>query len=243
MIYMVTGKIGGGKTLLTLVKMLEHLGKGGCVVTNVALDEVEVDKWLHRKYGRRLVEDQIVRHDFEEKPNFHEEIPWGVPELPVMVICDEGQLYYNQAQSTKLIERLMKLLSFLTQSRKTCVDVWFVTQHDTTIWAQFRHQCLFGYKCRDMRAVTLPFIGQVGALGLMWVKYDIMSGEIMERGRTPLDKKLFLLYDTRQMYDTQMRELQKTAKIWKPVSKDAKGKYEINSDNSNLSWWTRLLRL
>ena len=243
MIYVITGKIGGGKTLLALGKIIDVLAKGGCVVTNIALDEIEVDAWLKRCHGRRLVEGQIIKHDFEEKPEFHLEIPFGVPALNVAVFCDEAQLYYNQAQSSALQARLLKLVSFLTQSRKCCVDVWFITQHDTTIWAQFRHQALFGYKCRDMRVVSLPFFGQIGALGLCWVKYDLVSGEIMERGRTPLDKRVFKLYDTRQMYDAQMRELQGAARVWEPVDKKEKGKYEVDTDCSGSArapWWVRL---
>jgi hypothetical protein len=82
-----------------------------------------------------------------------------------------------------------------------------------------------------MRAVSLPFIGQIASLGLCWVKYDILSGEIMERGRTPLSPELFGLYDTRQMYDSQMRELQANAVIWQPLPKNQKGKFdEIDID-------------
>ena len=243
MIYLVTDKIGGGKSLLMLTKILEHLGKGGCVVSNIALLELEVDKWLKRHRGRRLVADQVQFHDFEEEPRFHLKIPFGVPSLPVMVVCDEAQLYYNSADAARLQAQYSKLVSFLTQSRKCCVDVWFVTQHDTTIWAQFRHQALFGFKCRDMRSVSLPFIGQVGALGLCWVKFDVMSGEIMERGRTPLSKDLFGLYDTRQMFDSQMRELRESAKVWQPVPKNAKGKYEIAADHRPRRRWLELLRL
>lgn len=243
MIYFVTGKIGGGKTLLMLTHALEHLGKGGCVVSNIALVEERVDDYMRRRFRRRLVEGQIQFHDFEAEPRFHREIPFGVPELPVMVICDEAQLVYNAADAQGLQRNLSSLVSFLTQSRKACVDVWFVTQHDTTVWAQFRHQALFGYKCRDMRQITLPFVGRLPSLGLSWVKYDIMSGEIMERGKTPLSKDLFGLYDTRQMYDSQMRELQANARVWLPVPRNAIGKYETFVNRPRVHWWARLLGL
>lgn len=239
MIYFVTGKIGGGKTLLMLTKILEHLAAGGCVHTNIALNERAVDEWMMRKRKRRLVDGQINWHDFEREPQFHRSIYWGVPELPVWVVVDEAQLYYNQAESAMLLKQYMDLISFLTQSRKACVDVWFVTQHDTTVWAQFRHQALFGYRCRDMRQVNLPFVGRLPGLGLSWVKYDVMSGEIMERGKTPLSKDLFGLYDTRQMYDSQMNALQAAAKIWRPVDKKTPGKYEIDRDNTCGGWLAR----
>lgn len=241
MIYFVTGKIGGGKTLLMLTKILAHLGRGGCVVTNIALDEREIDLHLKRNHGRRLVDGQIRRHDFEAEPEFQGKVPFGVMGCPVWVVCDEAQLYYNQADSSTMSAKLKRLVSYLTQSRKCAVDVWFITQHDTTVWTQFRHQALFGYKCRDMRVVNLPFFGTISALGMCWAKYDIISGEIMERGRTPLSKALFKCYDTRQMYDSQMTELQKTAEIWNPPPKRAKGKYETGPDSGSsprrFRWW------
>jgi hypothetical protein len=233
MMYMITGKIGGGKTLFALTQILDLLCRGGCVVSNIALEPRGVDAAMRRR-GRRLVEGQIREYDFESEPEFQGKIPWGVPGCPVSVFVDEAQLYYNATQARTLEARLMRLISFLTQSRKASVDVWFITQHDTTIWAQFRHQCLFGYKCRDMRAVSLPFIGRVGSLGLVWVKYDIISGETMESGKTPLSKTLFDCYNTRQMYDSHMTELQAAAEIWQPVKKGTKGIYETRDHSSTV---------
>ena len=231
MITVITGKIGGGKSLLALTFMLAQFAKGGCVVSNFTLNEENLDRYLKKHHRRNLVEGMHQFHDFESEPEFQKSVPFGIPGLPVLVLVDEAQLYYNQAESARLQSRMMRLVSFLTQSRKCAVDVIFITQHDTTIWAQFRHQCLFGYKCRDMRAVSLPFIGQIASLGLCWVKYDILSGEIMERGRTPLSPELFGLYDTRQMYDSQMRDLQSSATVWQPVPKNQKGKFdEIDLD-------------
>ena len=234
MIYVITGKIGGGKSLLALTKILEHLSKGGCVFSNFTFNLAAIDTYMRKHFRRRLVANQLNYHDFEVEPEFQNAVFFGVPELPVLVICDEAQLYFNQAESARLQSRMMRLVSFLTQSRKCSVDVIFVTQHDTTIWAQLRHQALFGYKCRDMRVVTLPFVGQIASLGLCWVKFDILSGEIMERGRTPLSKELFGLYDTRQMYDSQMRDLQAKARIWQPVPRNAKGIYETDSNSDSV---------
>ena len=226
MITMITGKIGSGKSLMGLVEIMKLLGQGLCVVSNFTFDERAVDRWLWKKHRRRLVEGQLQFHDFEQEPEFHKSIPFGMMGKPVTVFCDEAQLYYNQADSSRLQSQMMRLVSFLTQSRKCKVDVWFITQYETTVWAQFRHQCLFGYRCRDMRAVTLPFVGKLPIAGLKWSKFDTQSGEIMERGSTPLSRELFGLYDTNQMYDSQMRDLQANARIWEPVPKNAPGKFE-----------------
>lgn len=246
MISVVTGKIGGGKTLLALAHLiLPHLAKGGCVVSNVALKHDQIARYLKKKHRATLMRDQLRFYDFEAGPEFQGVIPWGIPGLPVLVVCDEAHLYYNAALASKLTAQCMKLVSFLTQSRKASVDVVFITQDDRTLWTQFRNQALFGYRCRDMRAVNLPFVGKASFLGLNWVKFDIQSGEIMERGRTPLSKHIFALYDTLQMYDSQMTELQKCAEIWDPSKVTEPHPINENApdiDYSPVSLWTWLLR-
>lgn len=237
MIYTITGKIGGGKTLLALSRMVsDYWARGGCVVSNIAIDERALDSYLRKKCGRRYVAGMYRRHDFEAEPDFQLAIPWGVPGCPVGVFVDEAQLYYNSTQSRALETRFLRLVSFLTQSRKANVDVYFITQHDTTLWAQFRHQALFGYKCRDMREISLPFVGKIGGLGLHWSKYDVISETVLETGKTPLSADLFGLYDTRQMYDSQMTGLQSSSEIWQPVQKNTKGLYEIDFVSSGRLW-------
>ena len=231
--------------MFALTRALDTLASGGCLVSNVALnlDKVAAYLWKRRKWRLRV--NQVRFHDFEADPLFQRSIPWGIPGKPVLVICDESHLYYNAALASKLVSDCMQLVSFLTQSRKASVDVMFITQDEKTLWTQFRNQALFGYRCRDMRAVNLPFVGKASFLGLHWVKVDIQSGEIMERGRTPLNREMFGLYDTFQMYDSQMSELQKNAEIWDINERTEL--YEINQDETNSdsnsdTLWSWLLR-
>jgi hypothetical protein len=246
MIDLITGKIGGGKSLLALTRILARLEKGHCCVSNIALIQDEVAKYLRDQRRYKLKVGQLRQYDFEKNPTFQDSIPWGVPDAPVYVVCDEAHLYYNAALASSLTHQCMKLVSFLTQSRKASVDVTYITQDDRTLWTQFRNQAHFGYKCRDMRQIDLPFIGKAGFLGLNWVRFDIISGEIMERGRTPLNKKLFKLYDTYQMYDEQMTTLQQNAEIWNPNEQkeiyQPTQNHENNSDSNRSPFLTWLLR-
>jgi len=217
MIYLVTGKIGSGKTLLVLTRIVEHLAAGGCAVTNIALNRDAVAEHLRRKFRRRLLPGQLREHDFEANPKFHHSIPFGVPALPVMVAIDEAHLYFNAAQDSTLRSAFLDVVKFLTQSRKAGIDVWMITQAVETLWRQFRLQALHGFNCRDMRAVKIPFFGSVGMLGLRWRKFDTITGETLENGTTPLDRRLFGLYDTSQMCDSMMQGLQADAEVWEPA--------------------------
>lgn len=235
MITVITGKVGSGKSLLGLVQMVDLMGRGLCVISNYTLRLQNVDGYL-RKYKRRpLGIEQCRFHDFEEEPQFQKKIPFGRMGFPVTVFIDEAQLYYNAAEASKLQAELKLMISFLTQSRKCAVDVVIITQHETTVWAQMRHQCLFGYRCRDMRVINLPIVGTLPGAGLKWSKFDTQSGETLTRGRTPLNRELFGLYDTSQMYDSHMRELQAGAQVWEPLDKDSPALFP-EAENSREKW-------
>jgi hypothetical protein len=219
MIYLNLGKVGSGKTLLSLTQILSILAKGGCVVTNIKLMEAGVDAYLWKYYKRRLGKGQIRFHDFEAQPDFRRAVPRGVPGLNVHVFCDEAQLYYNSAQDLQLKKELLKLVSYLTQSRKMCVDVTFITQAAETLWSQFRYQALFAWKCRDMRVLSVPLFGKIFS-GLKYSQLDILSGEVLGRFGTKLHKDLFACYDTRQMYDAEMTDIFENAEVWEPLPKN-----------------------
>lgn len=241
MITLVTGKIGGGKTLFALAhQMLPALLEGRCVVSNIALKTTKVrhyfngSRWQRRlklfvfgkkKYKAkswRLRPRQIRHIDFQKNIEFQNSIPFGIPGYPVLVVVDEAHLYYNSANQNEMKKNLLSLISFLTQSRKACVDILFITQHKSLLWNQFREQVEFGYRCRDMRHAELPIVGAVTALGLRWAKYDVISDEILGYGSTKINKALFALYDTYQTYDEQMDALMASAERWQPITKKQK---------------------
>ena len=206
MLEMTIGKVGSGKSLLETVKALRKMARGGCVVTNIALNAEGVDAYLWRHFRRRLGKGQMRYHDFEEQPDFRRAIPRGSRDLTVSVVIDEAQLYYNAANDRQLKATLLDLVSYLTQSRKMGVDVCFVTQAPETIWGQFRYQCLFMNKCRDMRCLSVPLFGKIFS-GLKYTKVDIWSGQVLETHSTKLHPDLFACYDTAQMYDSKMRDI------------------------------------
>lgn len=200
MITGIVGKVGGGKSLLALAQMLEHMGHGGCVATNIDLDDDGCARYLWRR-RRQLSRSQIVPLDLNKDIRFQKQIPRGTPLRNVRVFIDEAHLHYNADDHRELSAQFKDIKGFITQSRKARVDVCFITQAWDTLYMQFRKQALFLYKCRDFREINFPIFGKLPGMGLLWSKCCAATDQVLENGRTPLSKELFRCYSTTQVYD------------------------------------------
>jgi len=247
MITLVTGKIGGGKTILSLFHALEHLSKGGLVISNIALRFEDCYKYVLKNYKRHIRPEQIIFHDFEELPYFMDSPDFrrGTTELKVLVIIDECHIFYH-ADSSKA-KFYKPVLDFLTLSRKFDVDIYLITQEPTTLYSQFRHQCQFTYYCLDMRQQSISVFGQLPMMGLQWSKRDTKSNSLQYRGVTKISQLLFNCFDTKQTYSKATRLLMEKTAIFEPVNT----KKKLNNDKvlrndcvrGSASRWRRFLGL
>jgi len=212
MISIITGKLGGGKTLYCVGRMVEHLAKGGTIATNVDLVWQELVDLVKRRYRRILRPEQLMRVDLAECARWHAVIPWGVPEFPVLVVLDEIHLFFNARDWKKTEELHRDMLSFLSQSRKANIDVLFIAQVAATLEKQFRDQSEWEFYCRNLRDVHVPLLGRMPLNRLLLVQRDNNSQTVARRQIMNFDRALFPVYDTRSFLDGQMRELAKSAK-------------------------------
>lgn len=217
MITIVTGKIGGGKTLFTVGKMMAHLAKGGRVMGNIRINFDQAASYCWKKYRARIQECQIAYHNFEEMPVFYHstEFMRGTDELPMMLVCDECQIYFPANEKRPYYKAL---LDFLTLSRRFNVDIYFITQDPTTFVPAFRNQSQFTFYCADMRQQTVGFFGQISMLGLRWSQRDTKTGVLNTRGTTKLSKDIFSCYDTRQSYSSDTHALKESTRVFQPVN-------------------------
>ena len=214
--------------------ILQDFREGRRVETNIELNLDVIAAWLWRKEGLRLFADQYRYHNFEEQPDFHRHINRGERGNPVVVYIDEAQLYYNANDARELIKHVKDLISFLTQSRKFGVDIRFITQDESTVFGQFRKQALWKYHCRDLRGVSLGWlVGKCNFLGLRWKKIDLDgSGVVIETGKTKLNKKVFDMYETSQMYDQLAQDLMAAMPQFLPREKEQR----------KLTFWQRYFK-
>jgi len=205
MISLVTGKIGSGKTLHCVGLILRHLAKGGTVYTNVDLVFSELARMARKRYRVILERDQLRTIDLVDCAEWHKVLEWGTPDLPVLVVLDEIHLFFNARNWNKTQTLHGDMLSFLSQSRKACVDVVFIAQVATTLEKQFRVQCEWEFYCRNVRDIQVPIFGTLPMNRMLLVQRDMETEKPMRRQLVRYDRDLFPCYDTRSMLDAQMR--------------------------------------
>jgi hypothetical protein len=208
MITGITGKVGGGKTLLALTMMLDHFIKGGTCCTNIELDVDAVARYCWVR-GRRFHARQYVFLDLRRNALFHRQVIRGIEGWHVLVFIDEAHLKFPAAEYRELRKQFLEIEAFVSQSRKVRIDLYFITQAWSNVWNQLTKQALFIIECRDMRSMKLPLFGFAlgGMLGLSWTKRDSATNVATESGRTKIARDVVQCYSTMQVYDDMMAEL------------------------------------
>lgn len=224
-ISLVTGKIGSGKTIWAVEEIVEHLSKGLTVYTNIDLIFEEIKKYVQRVKRVTIVEDQFNWVDINNDRNWDEKIRWGTQDGNVLCVWDEVQLFFNSRDWAKTQESSKKLLSFLTQSRKACVDVVFITQVSTTMEKQFRVQAQWEYYIINSKQLSLGPLGRLPFNFMIVYQKDNESRLTVKTTMKGYSKRLFPLYNTLSMLDTEMQNRAKTV-VRAP-------KQKLNK----VSWW------
>jgi hypothetical protein len=207
MIQIVTGKLGAGKTLYTVMMMFDSLCKGRTVVTNIAVNWDELVSLARRLKRVVLDPKQLIKIDPAKDRNWHELIPFGVNEGFIEVYLDEIHLFFNARDWARTNVENKGLLSFLTQSRKARVNVTFIAQEITTVEKQFR--VLAEWELYVVSSDHIP----LGPLGKCPIKFfllsqrDAQNGVLIKKSARFYDRKYFRLYGSFTFLDAEMNEL------------------------------------
>ena len=149
------GRLGGGKTYSALLRIEEHLSRGGHVYTNVEVFAEKVVQRLESKGWTGVATDQIHFIASEQIARFFEFVPVGGKDVPVLVVVDEAHIWLDQRAFNK--RELDELFFFLTQSRKQNTDVIFISQSKKNLDARIARLVQYVWTFRDMRKWRLPF--------------------------------------------------------------------------------------
>lgn len=124
MIYVVTGKVGEGKSYHVFTLMVRHMLAGGVVATNMSVD---LDR-MRSNFKRRFAAWQLIKIDATSDPRT---IPHGdfrgAGRRKVMVVLDEA-LNWFASQGGSKDERKATWGEWLRQSDKLGQEVYFIAQ-------------------------------------------------------------------------------------------------------------------
>lgn len=219
-IYLVTGKLGSGKTLACVGRIRDALRTGKRVVTNLDLNVDHLD--LGRGFGEPKRSDgltamwspfQVTR--IPDKP--------GVADLEAcglgnherdeskngLIVLDELGAWLN-TRSWGDKER-QPVIDWLLHSRKKGWDVYFIIQHANMVDKQVREGLAeFLVTCRRTDRLRIPFLtGLAKGWGLnlrppqvhvATVRYGLDPDAVVSDRWWYRDRDLYDAYDTRQVF-------------------------------------------
>ncbi|MBK8583395.1 MAG: hypothetical protein IPL86_16720 [Flavobacteriales bacterium] len=161
---LITGTLGGGKTLFAVERAFAHAATGGYVYSNIPF---VVEAWRAAMAERkRLVLDpgRVNILTAEQTLEFHLHVPRGTHARAVMVIVDEAGLEFNSRDWAKTSK---EILAFNTYARKLDIQLLYISQQSADVDKQFRGKCRCEWQCRNLFNLRL--------FGVIPIKIPLMS--------------------------------------------------------------------
>lgn len=204
-IYLVSGRLGSGKTLAAVGRIKDALMAGKRVATNL---DINLDKMFtpQRRYSLTRLPDKPVVDDLELIGCGNDEMDESKNGL---IVLDELGSFLNSRQFQD--KGRAAVIDWLIHSRKLGWDVIFIVQHIDMVDKQIR-TALVEYLviCRRLDRMRIPFLGGLlKAMGLPFnmpkihvgiVKYGTEQHALIADKWIYMARGLYAAYDTRQIF-------------------------------------------
>lgn len=148
---LVTGNMGGGKTLYCVEVAFERALKGGHVFGNVQLNLDEWDRAFFQR-GVKFDPSRITMFSEEDMGEFYKHIKRGTHAMPVTMIYDEAAININARDFAKL-ERDM--FNFNVLVRKMDLAMLYCAQDPAFLDKQIRKLCHKLVDCRSLHDLKI----------------------------------------------------------------------------------------
>lgn len=206
-VYVVTGKLGAGKTLVAVGKIKDTLARGGKVATNLDLN-------LDKLIGEKARQTRVYR--IPDKPTLAdlEAIGTGTDSYDEskngLLVLDECGTWFNSRSWAD--KSRQEVINWFLHARKLGWDIIFLIQ-DLSIMDKQARVALAEHVvyCRRLDRVTVPFIGAIWSLftgsklpmpkvHLGIVKYGDSPQSLTVERWTYTGRHLYPAYDTKQAF-------------------------------------------
>lgn len=215
-IYVITGKLGNGKTLLAVSRIREYLREGRRVATNLDLRLEFMLGPKSRSVDVQRVPDKPTAADLESIGlgcDTVDESRYG------LLVLDELGSWLNSRDWGD--KGRQGLIDFLIHSRKKRWDVIFIVQNQSMLDKQVRDALLeYLVTCKRLDKVRVPFFGIIGKVLTMgaWdgrigrVHLGVVAyaaGSVVLSNALIVDRwfyrgvELFKAYDTEQVFSSR----------------------------------------
>lgn len=144
------GSLGSGKTSFAFERGLEHLIKGGTVVTNIEFYPDKIADWMWRKYGLKFDPSRLIK--FEDGQDFWRFAVMGNDDLQTMFILDEAHVEHGARSWEKTSK---EETMFNTMVRKLRIHMIYITQDINNVDKQYRRMAQKIWYCRNARQMTV----------------------------------------------------------------------------------------
>lgn len=203
--YLITGKLGSGKTLSTIYKIKEFLNAGKRVATNLDIDITKITKPFSRASIVRLpdfpsADDMIALGYGSDSPD---ESSFG------LIVLDESAVWLNSRSWSD--DGRKRFIDWLLHSRKYGWHIYLIVQNAALIDKQIRTSVIeFLVECKRLDRIQIPFISSflkffgikssMPRLHLAIVSYGVSHLSPVAERWVYRGDSLYSAYDTRQIF-------------------------------------------
>lgn len=214
-IYLISGKLGSGKTLASVGQIRDKLLMGCKVATNL---DLHLDKLIPSRYGKPGGKLPVSCVRIPDKPTLDDLVALGCgndsmdEEKNGIIVLDELASWLNARTFND--KTRMPVIDWLLHSRKHGWDVFFVCQHLEQIDKQVRTSLVeYLVTCRRLDRLKIPFIGKLiqsftagyikgnlPKIHIATVRYGCEKDAIVADRWVYQAKDLYKAYNTRQVF-------------------------------------------
>jgi len=220
-IYLISGKLGSGKTLASVGQIRDKLRAGCRVATNL---DLHLDKLLPGRFGKPGSRLPVLCSRIPDKPTVADLESLGCgnetmnEDMNGIIVLDELASWLNSRTFND--KARMPVIDWLLHSRKHGWDVFFICQHIEQIDKQVRTALVeYLVTCRRMDRVKIPLVGKLvqsvtagyvkgnlPKVHFATVRYGCEKDAIVADRWIYQAKDLYPAYNTRQVFTDQYAE-------------------------------------